>query len=721
MSNRILHICIGLLSLLGIATGTISVSAQNNPLKIDDDLYAYYDKCQRSNKSEIVLKMADTLFTRAGEINDVKAQCLSFYIKGLYYYYTKDIDKLEEELNRSMKFSEKTPYSQYTFGIWNNIVLHYANNGNYPEALRQLGLMQKKAIELKSIYGIGASYVKYGDIYGVLGNNDASIAEFKKAVDYYKSVDHTKDMYDVYERIASRYLMMGNYDSAEKFALKAIEEKSNADGYAGNYLCLINIYVAKKEDDKVEFYLGKLNDWEKHYQLSYNQKKSKDQILIKYYIQLGKYDEAQKLIESSSLRQESRDYEMYSMRRLQGNYKEALSYYENNRKLFGERTNSIQADQIANYSSLLENNQLKMENDELALKNAQMSIKDLEAKRKLMLLQQAHNTLQLKNKNLELKNKKLQIISQKAKTEKIRAEVQRQREKSALLASQMKAKKQADILIISILALFLLLLSTYLLFRSIQAKKLSIEKDREAHTRKEAQKALAEAEEADKLKILFLKNVSHEIRTPLNSIVGFTELISDSGEIIPKAEKENFRNIIHTNSQSLTVLIDDILDLSKMESGAYKVQLMPSDLNALCEEVLAEFKGKQSAGVDLELDVPDNHFFLNTDRVRLSQLLENLMSNACKNTTAGKIVLSYSVADKDIVFAVTDTGCGIAPSDTERVFQSFEKIDSFKQGVGLGLNICRDIATMLHGEIHIDTSYTQGARFIFRHPITIKC
>jgi signal transduction histidine kinase len=632
--------------------------------------------------------------------------------------YHKDITNLLSELNEEINFSEHTPYTQYIFGLWNEVINHYANSGNYSAALNELKKYQSKAIELKSTYGIGSSYSKYGDIYSILNNHKESIGQFKKAIDYYISINETKDLYDIYSRLGQQYMMLDDYAQAEKYSLQALSSAPTEESKINMYLALADLYISKGETDNADASLKSLDKLGKKFRLSYVQQNTKNILLIRYYIRIKDYDRALEILDSNVNSKSTQSKYKYMICKQRNDYEKALSYYEDYRRFTNERLNKIQADQLAKYSESLENDRLGMEKKELMLKNAQLSIRDLQAAQKILTMEQAHNQLQLANAKLAVDNKNLQIISQRAKTEMQRAEVKRQQEKSALLATQIHSKHQTDILIIVFLLIGFILALFYFIFSILQSRKIEHEMQKEAFARKDAQKAMNEAEEANKRKTQFLQDMSHEIRTPLNAIVGFTEVISDPSEELSQEDRTQYLDLIHSNSKLLTTLINDILDLSKMESGAYKTVVTPVNLSDLCEEIVHSFSDKHNPHVKLLLDLPSNSIFINTDRNKLTQLIDNLMSNSCKFTNKGKIVLSYMQDGDNIMFAVTDTGCGISPENSEKIFNNFEKLDTFKQGVGLGLNLCRQIAKLLNGKIFLDTTYTGGARFVFIHPIT---
>ena len=226
--------------------------------------------------------------------------------------------------------------------------------------------------------------------------------------------------------------------------------------------------------------------------------------------------------------------------------------------------------------------------------------------------------------------------------------------------------------------------------------------------------------QADAAKTRFVQNLSHEVRTPLNAIVGFSQLLSLPDGMLQPEEKEEFVGHIVNNTKMLTMLLDDILNASAMDKGEYRIRYEEGELHYMCQAAMSSTEHRLQPGVTLtyEPESPDAHTFY-TDPRRLQQILINLLSNACKHTTQGSIVLRSSRTQNPgmVTFTVTDTGTGVPPEQAEAIFDRFTKLNEFVQGTGLGLSICRDITTRMGGKVYLDTTYKEGgARFIFMVP-----
>ena len=204
------------------------------------------------------------------------------------------------------------------------------------------------------------------------------------------------------------------------------------------------------------------------------------------------------------------------------------------------------------------------------------------------------------------------------------------------------------------------------------------------------------AEASDRLKSAFLANMSHEIRTPLNAIVGFSSLLASAENVV---EKELYNSLISHNNELLLNLINDIIDLSKIEAGYLELHQNWFNLTELLDECVAEYARLLPSGVELLTSYPEHDALVELDKLRIKQILNNFLSNALKNTTRGHVEVFYEIDKHCVRIGVKDTGRGIPQNMLEKIFERFEKVDSFAQGVGLGLSICKSIVDKMNGRI----------------------
>ncbi len=233
---------------------------------------------------------------------------------------------------------------------------------------------------------------------------------------------------------------------------------------------------------------------------------------------------------------------------------------------------------------------------------------------------------------------------------------------------------------------------------------------------KEYEEKAMKAEKASQMKTLFLANMSHEIRTPLNAIEGFTRIIVETDS---EEERMKYYQIVESNNQRLSSLINEILDLSRVESGEIQLKKEMTDINQMCETIKQLFKFRCPESLKLEFEKPLMTVTMNTDANRLIQVLSNLISNALKHTTKGSITYGFRVISemKEIEFFVKDTGTGIEPEFLNSIFNIYASQDAEQQkGYGLGLALCKIIVEKMGGTIRVDSTVNIGSTFTFVLP-----
>ena len=229
------------------------------------------------------------------------------------------------------------------------------------------------------------------------------------------------------------------------------------------------------------------------------------------------------------------------------------------------------------------------------------------------------------------------------------------------------------------------------------------------------------AEESDRLKAAFLANISHEIRTPMNGILGFSELFKEPD--LTGEEKEEYIDLIHQSGLRMLNLINDLMDISKIDAREVKLQITETSANKLLREVEAFFKpAAKKKGVELRctMALSDNDSFMTTDCLKLNQIITNLIQNALKFTTKGSIDFGYNKKKAGLEFFVMDTGRGIPADKKEKIFERFQQVDNSltraHEGAGLGLSISKAYVEMLGGTIHVESKEGVGSTFTFTHP-----
>lgn len=226
-------------------------------------------------------------------------------------------------------------------------------------------------------------------------------------------------------------------------------------------------------------------------------------------------------------------------------------------------------------------------------------------------------------------------------------------------------------------------------------------------------KAKEKAEEADRMKSIFLANMNHEIRTPLNAIVGFSQLLVDEED---KETRQTFASIIQTNNELLQQLIADVLDISKIESNTMSLFCHKQNLPEIMKEVYNMITLRIPDHVELILD-PCEPLFFKTDRNRLIQVITNLLTNSIKHTSDGRIRFGYTIGETDVQFYVEDTGEGIPEEQLESIFNRFTQLENGRKGAGLGLAISKGLITQMGGRIWVESEMGKGSTFYIQLPI----
>ena len=258
-------------------------------------------------------------------------------------------------------------------------------------------------------------------------------------------------------------------------------------------------------------------------------------------------------------------------------------------------------------------------------------------------------------------------------------------------------------------ALALMSLLIFALFYIVQSRRKHM---------KELQKAYRRATESEKMKAAFIQNVSHEVRTPLNIISGFSQVMADPELTDSVEERQHMSEMMQKSAHQITSLIDEIIGLSLIESTEKMRREDTPCINRLLNDFQRDYQDLARKGVSVKVETTlADDFTIKTNENMLKRIITALMENAVKYTEEGCITLKASADEKQLRITIEDTGCGIPADQAENIFGRFVKLDSFKEGIGLGLPLSRKLAEQLDGNVILDTKYTQGARFIVTLPI----
>ena len=694
-----------------------AVTAQNNYFKIDDHLYSIYVKASHNKTHKLGLQLADSMMNEAIRIGDKKAQCLACVIYVQHYFDKKDERAMVEAVKRLQAISRKKGYEQYYYFGGANLVGYYLNNRKQKEALNFATSLRDEAVRTNNNYGIFSAMRSLGNIHLNRNDNTLAIKNYSAAAEYAKQHNLYSELSQIYTNIASAYFSQHNYEKTIKYALLAINTKHEATSFSD--------FNAKTLLCKVYYEVGDYENFLKYYNMVKKDRRfyakpnpnPRRYIEVCHYLYQNDFERVDSIINSINDATDltGQRYKLYfkSMRhRKANNYFLALEASENYRNFCDSIFMQLSHERLMNYdtqlvqhilleqmrSSEIENTRLKIANSELELEHINHDL--------------LNSKIQARNDSLAAYSANLQMKKSRTDYEKMKLAQQRSDEQDRL-----NHERLIIYVVAAAAALFIILLLIAACFRgAIKLKK----KHRELSERNAALSiARKNAEDADKTKTAFLQNMSHEIRTPLNAIVGFSQILAESGDDLDEDDKTDFSQRIEINAELMENIINDILNITSLESGHYKMQMSVVPVNEMCRQAINENPHPLHNEVEMRFttDLPDD-FCVMTDRLRTVEVLANMLSNAVKNTDSGYVELHCTTSAKDgmLTFSVTDTGVGIKPEIAEHIFDRFYKVSEFVQGVGLGLTICRTITTLLGGSIYLDTAHSPGARFVFEIP-----
>ena len=664
--SRLTLFRVGFLFLILFFTTTAKAQKEAETFNVDSTLYEYYQRCQEYLLEPVVLNMSDTLFRMAGERQDERMQAVAIATQLDYYYFQgTNEDSVIHYTNKVKEFAKATHQPKYYYFAWANRLITYYLKTSI--ALYEVQNMLKEAQEEDDKTGLSRCYNIMSQIY-TIKRFDSMAFEWRL-----KEIELTEKYKIENYNISQTYAQIANYYINQKKQKEALAAVEKAIATANSSTQQISA--------KLEF--------------------------VNYYSKFGDFQAAEKLLKECQAafeqdkRLESIKKRLYNIECLYyqqtKQYPKALEAAKMQEKEERRLSESILSS--IHYRTQGEIYQ-KMGNMNLAVKYLQMYI----------------NT----DDSLKIANE--QVASSEFATllnvEKLNAE-----KKELMLQAQEKELHNKTTLIISLIILlgilFIFLYRENFLKRKLKVSEAELKTRNEELmvSREELRKAKDIAEASSRMKTTFIQSMTHEIRTPLNSIVGFSQVLSDHYSNSP--ETQEFVNIIKSNSNDLLRLVTDVLTLSELDQYEQLPTDAETDLHAICQLASEVAKDNTQKDVEVLFEPERESLLIRSNSERISQVLNNLAHNAAKFTTRGSIRIAYSVleAEKKIEISVTDTGTGIPKDQQEAVFERFYKMNSFTQGTGLGLPICRSIAEKLGGSLRIDTSYTEGCRMILTLPL----
>ena len=687
--------------LLSLGLGTASLQAQNNPYKIKDNLYEYYTKVDFNRNNPLCITMADTLFKMSEEQGDKKAQCLAYSIPTYYALHQNDVETMKVYCDRLRKISKTNGYLQYYYQAYLQEATILIQNFKYEEAILLAQSAYKESQSDKYPYGVLTSLRILSKLAVRLANRDMQLKYCMEGIEYGKKHAPDQDQSQFYDMAVN---VLDHLNKREE-ALALAEEGIRNAKQERNLQCLLRskcslLYALNRTEEADQLYEKCLA-----YTNSINDPQLICELSVRHYICHNMMDKAME--ETMKIDDYITRLEQQSLiHKARGDYKMAFQCLQNQMQISDSMRTEYTNANLSHLVAVQTHGELERRMKELELENVKNELAQTEWEKNQELANQENAFIQLVNDSLVLERlRKMQRI------------VEMDRDSKELQHMRMNEKNRFYTIATTGGTLLLVVVIAYATIILIRTRRhLKVMKQKNAELAEEMQKA----EESEKAKSAFIRNMSHEIRTPLNAIVGFIDIITKDEESLTDKEKNDFRAIILHNTELLTKMVNDILFLSSIESGKRKVEIETLRCKDLCTDtmnLLENIRGNNISNVRTACTVNED-VTVTTDKEMLKAVLTQFLENALKYAPESDIILQCNDKEVEgfITFAVVDHGPGIPEEKHQAIFRRFEKIDTFQQGVGLGLSICAAIAKRLNVLIGIDTTYHKGARFYVRVP-----
>lgn len=704
---------------LALVCRTAATKAKDTAFNGDDRLKSLYMQANKNINNDKCIALADSVIRISKERGFTEGVMSGMFVI-LKHECGKDdnyanVDKYTQQI---MDYALKHNLINYFYSAVSHKMTYLTNKAEYSEAIKYQYKMMQYAKEHHHNYGIILGHISLGNLYRMRLQMPQAIDEYKQALACYKKYGIKNDVGRDYKRIVECYLIEGNFDKALANSTAGLELSNSMPSISGLHgykaFCL--------------FMLGRKEEFNKEY-ACYKEEKNVTPDILPF---IANCLEAMKLIDNGNYSEVEKKLKNPGM----GAFKQyvEIAYYTSLKKytdvlratkelhinLFGDSKGSFTTD-WARMSETINNNLTEIDKQQEAYKNAQLKLTEtkLKLKNTQLELYRFKDAEQLAWMSSDAKH--LSYNNQKLISRQLEDSLKNQELRHTIHEQKIKSDRISLFITLAIIS-FLLMLTVIYLHHNKRATVFLKKKNNDLmSTLTELSIANDEAQESDRKKTEFIQNMSHEVRTPLNAIVGFSQMLATTDkEGMTEEERKEISQMINSSSEILNTIITDILDLTSIESGKYITKHNDTFINDLCRTAIDNTKHRKADNVEIRFNTDlDDSFCINTDKQRILQVISNMLTNAMKNTEHGTITLCCSRKEHKgmITFSVADTGIGIPADMREKIFERFFKLDNFKQGVGLGLNICQAIAEKMGGTIALDPTYTNGARFYFTLPI----
>jgi len=697
----------------------------SNKFQINDKSFYYWYMAEKEPSRKALL-YADSMMIYANEENDDKARTLSYVAKFNYWVDEDDDQQIDASAEAARESALETGYLQYYFYTYNQQVTKYIRKQQISKAMNLAAAMNRAAKELNNDYGRFTSNMSMANVYNTIGNNKEETYYLRQAIEVAPYVSHQTSTATAFGRLSLR---MNTWDEKHQLLNEALElcRDSRDSGVVYTFL-LQNYYERRDSADFMRVY-GNIFDSGK--ENAYLNPTLKGQVQREMYTIQGRWDEALQLIEETSVKgSSSYFFKLFGLYHYKRDFKTSLKYHVLYDSVLNVERKANYLNEVANFKAMIAHNALEYEELQQRMLRMEAEAKRAEAEAATLKAEaaaaKAENERASALAKTQANEARQKALKAEAKQEEVRAQRARSEARQAKLklqlasemAKEVEAKNQMHVmhLIFGLFIIVALVVIIWVMIISRQQRQIR-------KINEELALAHQSIVDANRKKDIFLQNMSHEIRTPLNAVMGLSQILTCPGLPVSEEEKAEYGADILNNASMLSMLIDDIVNISEIEKSNYKFVLQPFKIANICEAAMSVVQYRVPSRVEMrfENELPEDYTCV-IDPQRAQQVITNYLTNACKHTSEGSIVLRATLNDNPgyVTFMVTDTGEGVPADQAVNIFERFTKLNDFVQGTGLGLNICSTIASKLNGRVWLDTEYTSGARFCFECPTDLQ-
>ena len=695
--------------LIALCCSFIPMKAQNNPLHIQNNLYHYYLKLDKYLNIPVGGALADTMFVMAQKSGDVEAQCLALAAKTKHYRYGHNDAALLNAFAQCRDFAISHKRYKYVFKAWTHVIKYYLSQNRFKEAMQQLQQYQNVMRKLNDPYGISMYFYEVGNFFTLQQQNATALSYYLKAMNYW-----TDERCSIYTLIAQSYYSLKDYRKGILYAKKALGTATTQVMKFNPMVILLKCYCHGGDAANATNVMEELKELQ-HENVNRVSFSRFYEALYCYYHYIKKdNDNAMEalLAAGNEYNPEYFGSYYYYLKKYEASSKYYKEYADLSTKWLRTDWNNL----FDSYISKFDYDQANRERNRLQLANIQLQLQSSHRRKELLLAQREKSILELQHANLVTRQKKSALDVQNMMLAQQQTDINKQRIVNAGIETQREINEQRDdwrMVAISFALLFVIASFIFLFF----------------YLHRKMQRLRGEtikAEATERAKNRFYQRVSERIQSPLSTIVNLNkQLNSNETFALTEMERLEMMRQLSLSSKSLNIIVNNVLDISKLESGTYKMQISEVNVDELCHLVMRNVSEELPSNVKLLFDPrrAENNYssalLVSTDQSRLQFILTLYLTNACHHTSFGSITLAYEQLPNMIRFSVTDTGRMLSSEEAAMIF-SRHLSDNREHRLGLGMYLVRLSAKMIQAKAYADsTGNVNGARFYLDIPLSL--